>query len=95
MKNENQKSKNAKAGEAIAEGIGHKVDYAVKENANIGKEQIREWLVKDIRGVYILLAEILNSKEATDALVEVFWNRYKTMHEAKQNQTELNLKKND
>lgn len=97
MKNEKETAKANQGGKKMVsgsvEGIGHKVDYAVRENANLGKETIKEWLVKDIKGVYILLAEIINSKEAVDALVEVFWKRYQDMHAAKNAQPELNLKK--
>lgn len=92
MKDENKKGEKPKTSKTIAEGIGHKVDYAVKENANIGKEQIREWLVKDIRGSYLLILEVLNSEESIDALVEIFWKRYRRLHDQKNAQPELPLK---
>lgn len=76
-----------------AVGIGHKVNYAVKENAHLSRDQIREWLHNDLRGVYVFLAEVMNSKDALEALVEVFWQRYKNMHEAQQNAPELELDK--
>lgn len=70
-------------------GPGHKVEYAVKENAEITKEMLAGWLKKDVQGAFITLQEILASKECMDALTEVFWTKYKRMHEAKQSQPEI------
>lgn len=92
--NENKKGNKPQASKTIDQGIGHKVEYAVKENANLGKDQIREWLVKDIRGSYLLILEVLNSEESINALVEIFWKRYKKLHDAKQSQPELPIDAN-
>lgn len=62
-------------------GIGHKVDQAAKENVSISRDMIREWLKKDIGGVYVLLAEMLNSSEVIDAVTDVFWSRYQRFKE--------------
>lgn len=43
------------------------------------KEDIRKFLVRDIKGVYIVLAEILQSDDAVNALVEVYYRRYQEM----------------
>lgn len=65
------------------DGVGHKVDYAVKSDASISRDQIREWLVKDMRGVYLLLSELLNSPQCVDALTDIFYARYQDMHKSK------------
>lgn len=65
------------------DGVGHKVDYAVKNDASISRDQIREWLVKDMRGVYLLLSELLNSSQCVDALTDIFYARYQDMHKIK------------
>lgn len=57
-----------------------KIDYEVFKNGSISKETIKEWLKKDIQGVYVLLSEMLYSPEVIDALVEVFYQRYLKMH---------------
>lgn len=74
--------------------VKSKIDYAVFANGELSKEQIAEWLSKDIKGVYYLLAEILNSKEAIDALAEVFYQRYLAFQKAKEVTPELDLKPN-
>lgn len=73
---------------------GQKIEYAVKVDADISQAQIKEWLIKDIRGVHILLSEILQTEECIDALVKVFYERYSTMHKAKTENPELNLNEN-
>lgn len=76
--------------------VSSQIDYAVFSNANLTKDQIKGWLQADIRGVYLLLAEMLGSVEVLDALSEVFFKRYVKFHEEKkeaQKQQELDLKK--
>lgn len=52
------------------------IDKASMFSKTITRDQIKEWLVRDIKGVYVLLAEIINTDECQEALVEVFWQRY-------------------
>lgn len=58
-------------------GIGQAIDQAAKNGTPISKDQMREWLRKDIVGVHVLLVEILNTQQCIDALTEVFWERLK------------------
>lgn len=53
-----------------------KIDKAAIFEKTITRDQVKEWLTRDIKGVYVLLAEIINSDECQEALVEVFWQRY-------------------
>lgn len=71
--------------------VQEKIDYQVFSNKNLSREQLRAWFVKDIKGVYVLLSELLDTTEAIDALTDVYYKRYKDFHEAQQNQTELPL----
>lgn len=71
--------------------VQEKIDYQVFSNQNLSREQLRAWFVKDIKGVYILLSELLNTTEAIDALTDVYYKRYKDFHEAQKNQPELPL----
>lgn len=89
---EKKRTKNGKgnSGPSI-ESAGEKINAAVLVDADIAKETIREWLVKDMRGSLITLNEVLNSKECIDALLEIFWKRYSDLHKAKVEQPELNL----
>lgn len=61
--------------------IGSKIQYAVFSDQNLTKAQIKDWLARDMRGVYLLLAELLASVEAQEALAEVFWKRYRKFHD--------------
>lgn len=71
--------------------IKEKVDYAVFKNAHINRDQIKDWLKRDIQGVYVLLAEMLRSEDAIDALADVYFERYKKFHAEKARQPELEL----
>lgn len=57
-----------------------KIDFEVFKNGSIERDQIKEWLKKDIQGVYILLSEMLYSPEVIDTLTEVFYQRYLKIH---------------
>lgn len=81
-----EKSKN------VSDSVRSQIDYTVFKDGTLTKDQIKGWLQTDIRGVYMLLAEMLASVEVMDALVEVFWKRYVTLHEAKKAQQEMDLK---
>lgn len=63
-----------------------KIDYMVMKDKTLTRDQIKEWLQKDIQGVYILLSEILRTNEVLDAMVNVFYERYQ--HQQKLNQVD-------
>lgn len=87
-------SKKKKENGKMAEGFStsEKVDFTVFKDGTLSRETIRSWLSTDIRGVYMILAEVLAAEEVLDALTDVFYKRYKKLHEAKMAQTELPLK---
>lgn len=72
--------------------VDSKLQYAVFNNAELKKDDIKGWLKKDVYGVYLLLSEVLASNEVLDALTEVFWKRYQDFHAQKVNEPELPLK---
>lgn len=76
-------------------GVKAKIDYAVFADASLSRDQIKEWLKKDIQGVYVLLSEMLYSEEVIDSLVNVFYKRYEAHHAAKAAEPELPLNSND
>lgn len=45
-------------------------------NTPVSRDTIREWFKRDLRGIHVLLAEILATDVAIDALVEVFYDRH-------------------
>lgn len=55
-------------------------DEKMRLSASAGKEltreQIKEWLKKDMDAIYILLAEILRDDACLDALSQVFYVRH-------------------
>lgn len=59
------------------------IQYAVQKDADLSKEQIREMLYKDLQGVYLVLADVLRSKECVDALTDVYYKRYTELHMSK------------
>lgn len=91
MKNENQNKKAEGKGNVVPPAIGNddKVKFAVKENANISKDTIREWLRQDCRRVHIFMTEILENKFIFEQLTEVYWKRYQDLHKQAMNQPEL------
>lgn len=52
------------------------LEHAAITEQEVTRDQIKQWLVRDIRAVHILLAEMLNTKEITEAITEVFWQRF-------------------
>lgn len=43
---------------------------------DLTREEIKADLQRDIRGVYVLLAEMLNTDEVLNAITDVFYERY-------------------
>lgn len=62
--------------------MDQKAQYQVFKDGKITREQIGEWLQKDIQGIYVLLSEILGTPEILDVLVGVFYKRYTDIHRA-------------
>lgn len=58
-----------------------RLDKVVFENPDITKEQISEWLRKDITHAYVIMSELLHNKDVFEALAEVFWKRYCSVHD--------------
>ena len=73
------------------EGPMHQADRAAMESAELSLEQVRSYLVRDIKGIYVLLADILNSDEVTDALAQAIYQRYEKHMQAKKAAPELPL----
>ncbi|AZL82938.1 hypothetical protein [Apis mellifera associated microvirus 35] len=57
-----------------------KTDFAVLNNADIDRDQIKEWLVQDVKRVAILVNDILNTPECIENLTDVFYKRYQDFH---------------
>lgn len=92
MKNENQKQEKEGKRKSAPSAIGNddKIKFAVKENANISRETISEWLRQDVRRVHIFMTEILENKFIFEQLTEVYWKRYQDLHKKSlENQPEL------
>jgi len=70
---------------------GQKAQFAVFKDGSLTREQIAEWLQKDIQGIYVLLAEILGTPEVLDALVNVMYTRYVAHHESEKQQPGLSF----
>lgn len=68
--------------------VDAKIQYSVFQDGQLSRDTIKGWLSKDIRGVYLLLSELLTSPEALDALTEVFYKRYLSFHEQKAKATD-------
>lgn len=66
-----------------------KMEIASVYDADLSKETLRDWMVKDIRGVHVLLSEVLGSEECISALTEVFYKRYLELQESKKAQPSL------
>lgn len=71
--------------------VNQKIDYALFADADITRDRIKGWLKNDLRGVYLVIAEILASNDCVEALTDVMYKRYSDLHKAKAEQTELNF----
>lgn len=71
------------------EAIGHKLARAAAQSQFITRESTRQYLEKDLSSIYVLLSEILASKEIIDAITDVIYNRYEAMRKAKEAQPDL------
>lgn len=72
--------------------VDSKMQYAVFKDQNLDRETIKNWLIKDIRGTYITMSELLSSRECIEALTDVFYKRYVDFHAKQQANPELDLK---
>lgn len=52
------------------------IEEAAFNNWSMTREQIQFGLKRDIRGIYVVLAEILQSQEVLDAITNVYYERY-------------------
>lgn len=70
-----------------------KVDFAHLNGQPMTREQIQQWITRDLKQVTFFLIEVANSPIMIDALTDVLWARYQNMSVEKPdpNQTELNL----
>lgn len=48
----------------------------------VTRDQIRDGLSRDLRGLFIVLQEVLRSSECIDALTDVYYARYKRLRES-------------
>lgn len=72
-----------------------KMEAEVFMGKELSREQIAEYLKKDIQGVYVLLSEILYTPEVLNAMTEVFYQRYLRMRAADAAAPELPLEKEE
>lgn len=63
--------KQASIKQVLSEGAFHGTNYS--------PDDIKNFLRRDIKGVYILLAEVLQSDEVIDALASVYYKRYQEL----------------
>ena len=70
---------------------GQTIQQMAFNGQEVTEEMIREWFMRDLKGVYVILAEILQTKECIDALAKIYHGRYLQMVEGMKRQPELDL----
>lgn len=63
--------------------MDQKIQYNVLHEQNLNRDTIKEWLSRDIKGIYIILADILRQDEILEKLTDVYYDRYKAFHAQK------------
>lgn len=69
--------------------VRESLDDAAFNGKNVEKDQLKSFLKQDLKGVYLVLADLLRTEEAIDALTDVFYSRYLRLKEAKEASPEL------
>lgn len=69
--------------------ISTQLNKAAFKGQEVTKESVVEYLTKDISGVYLLMTEIMNSKEIIEAIAQVIFDRYEKTRKAKEAQLEI------
>lgn len=69
------------------------IDQKVQRDAVDGRvpnrEEIRQWIARDMKGAYVMLAEVLQSKECIEALTKVFFDRAVKYYEQQKREPEI------
>lgn len=72
-------------------GATHLLEKAAMQDQFATREKVREFLQKDVAGIYVLISEIMASKEIIDAITDVIYNRYLKIREEKEKQAAINF----
>jgi len=64
-----------------APGIDDKIQYAVRVNADLTKDQIREGIRGDLKAIVVTLLDIVEVPEVMNAITEIYWKRYSELHQ--------------
>lgn len=65
--------------EEKVKGINQVIQDTAFNGFDLDHNQIKEYLKRDIRGIYVLLADILNSPDVLDAMAAVMLTRYEAL----------------
>lgn len=61
------------------------------EGKLMSREDLRDMFVRDLKRCHVFMTEVIQCPPAVDALTDVYYERYKRMHEAMAKQPELPL----
>lgn len=60
----------------------------------MSRDDMKDMFVRDLKRCHVFMTEVIQCPPAIDALVDVYYDRYKAMHEAMKQQPELDLNGN-
>lgn len=49
------------------------------KNLEVTRDQLRSWLVDDLKRVHVTVSEILRSPQVIDTLTDIYYKRYEAM----------------
>lgn len=75
--------------------IKQKLELAAQQEQFVDEETVRGYLERDIQGQYVLLSEILASKEIIAAIAKVIYDRYDKIRQDKLRELQLEFEKGE
>lgn len=71
-----QEAKNSVPKSEQVPSIDQTVRQSIFDGQPVSREDIRNGLQRDLRGLHVTLTDVLRSKECIDALTDVYYQRY-------------------
>lgn len=71
--------------------IDQQAQYAWMKDGKVDRHMIEEFLVRDLKGIHVLLTEMLSDKDVIDAITKVICDKYQKALEVQKSQPELPL----
>lgn len=71
--------------------IDQQAQYAWMKGGKVDRQMIEEFLVRDLKGIHVLLTELLSDQDVIDAITKVICDKYQKALDVKKLEPELPL----